>query len=25
MSPQQQREVLSRAVTEVIAQFPPVN
>jgi len=25
MPPQQQREVLSRAVTEVIAQFPPVN
>lgn len=25
MAPQQQREVLSRAVTEVIAQFPPVN
>lgn len=24
MSPQQQREVLSKAVTEVIAQFPPV-
>lgn len=25
MAPQQQREVLSRAVTEVVAQFPPVN
>lgn len=25
MPPKQQREVLSRAVTEVIAQFPPVN
>jgi hypothetical protein len=25
MAPQQQREVLSRAVSEVIAQFPPVN
>lgn len=25
MAPKQQREVLSRAVTEVIAQFPPVN
>lgn len=25
MPPQQQREVLSRAVTEVIAQFPPIN
>jgi len=25
MAPQQQREVLSRAVNEVIAQFPPVN
>jgi hypothetical protein len=25
MAPQQQREVLSRAVTEVISQFPPVN
>lgn len=25
MAPQQQREVLSRAVTEVLAQFPPVN
>jgi hypothetical protein len=25
MAPTQQREVLSRAVTEVIAQFPPVN
>lgn len=25
MAPQQQREVLSRAVIEVIAQFPPVN
>lgn len=25
MAPRQQREVLSRAVTEVIAQFPPIN
>ena len=25
MAPQQQREVLSRAVTEVIGQFPPIN
>lgn len=25
MSPQQQREVLSQAVTEVISQFPPIN
>ena len=25
MEPQEQREVLSRAVTEVVAQFPPVN